>query len=408
MNWNNGQLARHSRRSYNNDTTKQKQYFAQAKRQKITEPRKRKYSAEDFVPSYLEDLPEKGQRPSQDTAQPRESRRRLLTLQDAPPTVSKSDASLENTSLSSHFTEQYDTSIDAKRRKLLQQSDWSGVELQKPVIINITTPNVYRIAEACHQSNRLSALPYKRPVPAAPEVVDEEDNIMWKRFVLGPSQPVVVESAAHCSPDILDAKECDSRGKLGVQAAAAAEAPTRSASRLLDNVSPVPDPPRPQGPTPAPAGSAPPPTVSAEGPCASLSNDPQRISDEDGAALAPVYFREQEDSLEAMTAHPTGDALLGAKPESTTFHPPSLFVGRLATSERGASRRAVVAAAAPTSEPATEQSSARARASIIPARSKAPSARVMSRKRRNKRREDGRPDIRALPNIQGDPIEYTP
>ncbi len=670
MNWNNGQLARHSRRSYNNDATKQKQYFAQAKRQKATESRKQKYTAADFVPSYLKDLPEKVDRPSHDAARHKEPRRKIFTLQDVPETdqqatgYSKDDRCMEKVKRLHSLTGQNDTNIEAKRRKLLQQSDWSGVELQKPVIIrypetarsarkfqrcishdrlgsplaktsrnhittdaiikiasqryrwspgnnsirtwhskghsaapetpavrpgslydisssasksfssfvpespcagralqigrgkaghetqlqsvshtspslfdepmlkaasatqyfhpqpirrmpqsiytrlsdsakngdvafnvgraciprlpsdmstyvaatesksgesvvpetvkkssskisespgearqlvmrnrqslfernialppsgrssppltevvhdgelpkcsdsvpsSFTTPDVYRIAEASHPGKRLSALAYKRPKLAAPDLGDEDENILWKRFVLGPGPPVMVESAEHCGPDILDDKETDNRSKLGVKTSAL-EAPTRIASRL-ENASPVPDTRRHQDSTPAPVGPTPPLTVSAEGPSTasmSLSNNPETASENE----APVYFREQRDGLQTMTAFSTEakdapqPALtevqhMTAKPEST-FHPPSLFVGRLAAS--GDAGTAGVAAVPRAGGP--EQSN-------IPA-PKAPSARVMSRRRRNKRREAGRPDIRALPNIQGDPIEFTP
>ncbi|EGX88457.1 hypothetical protein CCM_08501 [Cordyceps militaris CM01] len=665
MNWSNGQLARQSRRSYNNDATKQKHYFAQAKRQKVTESRKRKCNAADFVPSYLEDLPETLDRPSRNATRHWEPKRRILTLQDMPlpaqqaTDYSNDDRAVENLKRLHSVTGETDPNLDVKRRKLLQQSDWSGVELQKPVIIkypetaraarkvqrhishdqfdsplvkisksqipadtvikiasqeyrwspgnnsirtwhskeqksvpetpmdksgplydissstsksfssfipespcaeralqigrakagrepqlqsvshtspsifdeplvkavsathyfhpqpirhmpqgifarladfvkdgdvavdawraspsqlndtsscvaatesksgdsiipetvkdssskisesprraiqssksnpislsqrnlglapsrlpspqaieavhdetlpkafdslpsSITTPDVCRIAEASHAGNRLSALPYLRPAPTAPDIGDEDENIMWKRFVLGPGRPTMAVSAEQCSSDTPDDKRTS---KLGVEPATV-EAPT---SRL-EITSPVLDSRRLPGPTPAPAGPTPPLAISADGgpyrTGARLSNKhPQTPSDD----AVPVYFREQRNGFEAMTAlpteapeashHPLSEVYhMTAKPEST-FHPPSLFVGRLAASISGG---AVAPTAAPSaSEP--EPSSITA--------PKAPSARVMSRRRRKKRREAGRPDIRALPNIQGDPIEFTP
>ncbi|KAM3502069.1 hypothetical protein MY11210_009178 [Beauveria gryllotalpidicola] len=671
MNWNNGQLARHSRRSYNNDATRQKQYFAQAKRQKVTNSRSRKYNAEDFVPSYLKDPQEISVQQTPETTRHREPRRRLLTLQDLPETVqqttecSKDDRRIEKTKRIHSSKEQDDTSMDAKRRKLLQQSDWSGVELQKPVIItypetarsrksfqrhlshnqfgsplaeassnqisantvikiasqeyrwspgnnsirtwhskgqsalpetpivkrgslydmsssaskslssfvpespcaeralqigkakagrdtqlqsmshtspsifdqplvkaipatqflhpqpircmpqsvyarlsdsalggdaalnlepaslsrlqsdgfsyvsatesksgenvvaepvkedssskisesprdfrqpgicnglpllvecnldlppprrpssqaiagvhdrefprgsdslpsSITTPDVYRIAETSHLGNRLSAPPYKRPVPSAPELGDEDENMVWKRFVLGSCHPVpvAIESVGHCGPDGDEAS--DSRSKLGVKTAAI-EVPTRNASTLQNASPPVPTTRRRQSPTPGPTGPAPPLTISAKGPSTTsmrFSNKPQTTSGDE----APACLGELRDELEAMTAFPTDSkaASQSTLPEvqhmtlkrESTFHPPSLFVGRLASGDAGAA----VAAVPKASE--TEQSSFSA--------PKAPSGRVMSRRRRNRRREAGRPDIRALPNIQGDPIEFTP
>ncbi|OAR03493.1 hypothetical protein LLEC1_04185 [Akanthomyces lecanii] len=671
MNWSNGQLARHSRRSYNNDATKQKQYFAQAKRQKVTESRKRKYNAEDFVPSYLKDVPEKSDGPVQESARHRGSRRKTLTPQSAPEPVlqvagsSEDSKRLEMETIQHNFSDQANTSIDAMRRKLLRQSDWSGVELQKPVIIrypeatrsatkiqrrmphdqlnlprartssyhiptdavikiasqeyrwspgnnsirtwrskgndampetpvvnrgsiydisssasrsfssfvpdspcveralqigraktgqegqlqsvshtspsifdeppakalpaahyfhpqpvrrmpqsiyvrladsakhgdasfkvrqssppglqsdapsfvagtesksgqsvvpetieedssskvsdsarertqprapnrqslfernlvlppcrqsprklteaayhaeppqrsdslasSITTPDLYRIAEAGHTGNRLSALPYKCPKPTPARLGEEDENIMWKRFVLGPGHPVLGESVVDGSLDTLDGEESDNRSKLRVKTSAL-EAPTRMASRLED-ASPALDTRQGQDPTPAPGGPTPPLAVSAEDPPASsmsLSNNPRANSKNGG----PIDFREQLDALGEVGAIPTevtdvshSAALevqhMTLKPESTSFHPPSLFVGRLAASG--------VASAAVAMPNTNEQE----KSDLIPA-PKAPSARVMSRRRRNKRREAGRPNIRALPNIQGDPIEYTP
>ncbi|TQV95258.1 hypothetical protein V2A60_009698 [Cordyceps javanica] len=415
MNWNNGQLARHSRRSYSNDATRQKQYFAQAKRQKVTEPPKRKYNAEDFVPSYLEDLPEKLDRPWIDAKRQKEQKRRVFTLQEVSQTSLQTTQVRENHKCTqrargpSSTMEQGDISIDAKRRKLLQQSDWSGVELQKPVMISypetasITTTDIHGIAEANHPGSRPSAPPYRGVMSAAPTLVNEAENIMWKQFVLGPGRPVLAESAEKCGSDTLDNEGTDSRIKFGINTKAV-RAPTWNASKP-DNASPVPDSRRRPGPTPAPAGPTPPLTISTEVPSMSLFNNPQTTSNN----TATVYFREQGDRLEAMTASPTQakDQLqppvleiqhMTSKPEST-FHPPSLFVGRLAIRRSGgAGTVAAVTGAVETGQ----------NGSPVDALNKAPSGRVMSRRRRNKRREIGRPDIRALPNIQGDPIEFTP
>lgn len=669
MNWSNGQLARHSRRSYNKDATKQKQYFAQAKRQKVTEPRKRRYSAEDFVPSYLKDSPRNSDGPVQDAARHRGSRRKMLTLQREPETVqqvvehSKDGKRLEKETKLHNIAEQNDTSIDALRRKLLQQSDWSGVELQKPVIIrypeatrsatkiqrhishyqlkspvakasnnhistdavikiasqeyrwspgnhtirtwhskgsntmpetplvnrgslydisssasrslssfipetpcveralqigrvktgketqlqsvshtspsifdeplvkadpamrcfhpqpirrmpqniytclsdsgkngdvalevrhasppqlqsdvstfitatesksgesvvrdmirgdssnqisnslreqkqpiapnrqslfeshlvlppyrqsprelmkaayemeqpkrsdslasSITTHDAYRIAEPGHTGSRLSVLPYKCPKSAPTNLGDKDENMMWKRFVLGSGHPVVGESV-HCKPDTLDSEESDRWSSLGIKTSVL-EAPARIASRL-ERASPVLDTRQRRYPTPAPGGPTPPLAVSAEAPSAtsmSLSNRPRANSENEG----PINFGEQRDGLEEVAAIPVEgkDVPQSAfievqhmtlKPEST-FHPPRLFVGRLVANGGASATVAVPSANEP--EPSD----------MIPA-AKAPSARVMGRRRRNKRREAGRPDIRALPNIEGDPIEHTP
>ncbi|KAJ6779772.1 hypothetical protein PWT90_04950 [Aphanocladium album] len=660
MNWSNGQLARHARRRYNTEETKQKQYFAQARRQKPIEPQKQKYNAADFVPSYLQDLPEESKRTSRDGTSRRESRRRILTLQEEPDTTQLAlkppgyECTPEKIKRQNEISERNDTNMDAKRRRLLEQSDWSGVELQKPVIIeypdtarsvkrfqrrmihdpetlpvakvtknhisantvikianqeyrwspgnnsirtyqsnrcsavpgtplatearlynipssasksfssfapespcadralqvarnrmketqlqsvshtspsvndeplvkagatvqyfhpqpirhmpqsiytrlansahdnesefkfdgasrlvsqgdassyvpviatepgesfafetanednsqkisicsresnetgvsnrqslldvdlvmptprqpppqsievvserelakvsdclprSITTPDIYRLTEGWQPGKRLSALPYKGLVQA-PECSNDNENNMWKRFVLGPDHIDAAESAASGSSDTLDIKGTDSRRKLGVKTSAL-EAPTRIASRL-ENKSPAHGTRRRESPTPAPTGPTPPLTISADG---TDSANKLKVTNEDET---PVYFREQRGGVEAMAAFPaeakdephftlSEKQHMTTKPESK-FQLPSLFVGRLAAS----------AASAPVAVPKASEP-----AQDIPVPNTA-SARVMSRRRRNKRREVGRPDIRALPNIRGDPIEFTP
>ncbi|KAJ3488044.1 hypothetical protein NLG97_g6277 [Lecanicillium saksenae] len=141
MNWSNGQLARQSRRRYNTDATKRKQYFAQAKRQKAPESQNQRYSSANFVPSYLKDAPEDLNRTPRDGTGHREPRRRIVTLQAVPDTAqdvpkpSEYESAPSKTKRPNGTLEVTGTNIDAKRRKLLEQSDWSGVELQKPVVI---------------------------------------------------------------------------------------------------------------------------------------------------------------------------------------------------------------------------------------------------------------------------------
>lgn len=669
MNWSNGQLARHSRKSYNNDATKQKQYFAEAKRQKATESQKQKHNASDFVPSYLQDPPGKSSRSPQEARRHRESRHKILSLQGVS-NIGGQSTSTGGADRAKDFeitgkpkrlhgvSERGDADIDAKRRKLLQQNDWSGVELQKPVVIeypetaksaksakrcqrhitrdkltspivNTTTknrsadmvikiasqeyrwspgnnsirtyrskeqhsrsdtpitergalyetsssasksfssfvpespcaeralqiergrmnttqlqsvshtspsifdeplvktvtvpqyfhpqpirhmhrsvytrlsdsahngepvilfepstpstpsklqsdtssyipatesgigeneaaediktnkqirllespringspalfglqpplhrnsilgspeapsvrsveavhdqeppiaaealPNVYSLTSTSHPDNRLSALPYKPPAPPQ-DLACEDENILWKQFVLGASQVGAIGlGEKHCS-DSIGSAEPDSRSKLGIQTSAM-EAPTRIASKFK-NASPVPDTRRRPGPTPAPTGRTLPLTISAEGPySASTAHKPQTTSDDE----VPVYFRKPSKSLEVIAPFSTEAkdisqftlpkmGNLSTRPD-LTFHPPSLFVGRLVAS----SASAPVVVAQDVSEPAKSIS--------VPKTTSAP---VMSRRRRNKRREAGRPDIRAVPNIQDDPIEFTP
>lgn len=269
---------------------------------------------------------------------------------------------------------------------------------------SITSPDIYKTAEVTHSGSRLHVPPYRHPVVTGLEL-GEDENIMWKRFVFGPANVGGVGSAEHSQTDIPDGSGTDNRAKLGVEHSVL-EPPTRIASKLEHTSSP-PITRRHPGPTPAPTKPTPSPTISVEDPylIASASkpnNHPQNVVSDDAA---PVYFRDRA-APAAFSTEQNDDASQPATIETqhmtskteSMFHPPSLFVGRLAAN----SARAAVAV--PCSSKTHDSGSGAIRGAATTVQMPG----LAIKKRRSKKREAGRPDIRALPNIQGDPIEFTP
>lgn len=259
---------------------------------------------------------------------------------------------------------------------------------------SITTPEVYRIPGAGNTDSRSDLPVYKRPVTTLASLGNQDEDIMWKKFVFGHSR-LGSQSAEQPDSDTREAvNDPDSRpmASFGLETSAP-EPPTRIASRA-ENASPDPGTRRRQGPTSAPAWSPPLLTISA-GAARSGAPNPQAMTSEEEA---PVYFRQEQaatgtsaSSFPAEEACASQDAditmrHMTSKPESR-FQPPSLFVGRLASvavPRTGESQSDPAAAAAAEGQQSKKQ------------------------RRRRKTRDAGRPDIRALPNIQGDPIEFTP
>lgn len=698
MNWSNGQLARHSRKRYNTDSTKQKQYFAQAKRRQVTETRRSGYDAASFVPSYLQDANTELNNESDNIVHSKEPKRRLLTLNEPSQSTlavtdhAKNGSDIQKPKRITIDDTERDVSIEAKRRKLLQQSDWTGVELQKPVIIkypemsrsatrarqraaprptisyspgamksynqiprdafikiasqeyhyspgnnsirtrhsiakpatpatpvlsqgryydrsssasrslgsfvtespclrrtlqaangkeqqesqlqgipstspstldevsvnsitraqilhqpqptrkllpsiykllsesvrddhvalssepeiteqmrrtitgsveipgrglsdsvvaetimesisskisespihvqssnlphrqslfgpdgvpspqkqsirstaatyneesqmpicsipsSITTPDIYKFANAKFPDNRPLVPPYIRPAPETGLAVEDE-NIMWKRFLFGHANSGVTESAEHCSSEMPPGKEACSRRRLSDEISAPERPPPTRMATWEENASPEPSTERRhQSSTPRPPSMA----FSTKGPSfpslISLSTGnrkppPKALVSDDGAA--PVYFREQRNGFdgqeyeEAMTAffstseqaEPRPFAMvegqhMTSKPESL-FHPPSLFVGRLAAASNGGAVASAAVAVPSTANQMQQHCGARISSPTATISTETPAPVVPKRKRR-RRRDAGRPDIRSLPNIRGDPIEYTP
>lgn len=146
MNWTEGSLARHARRKgWDQDASRQKEYFAKARSRKRDDARAENERAVNFVPSYMTENTQGNAVSLAFGSQQQNSRRHLQSLQEACDTnqqVSQDNAkpnnwrkraldSLDRVSASSHVGE----TLDAKRAKLLETADWSGVTLQKPLVV---------------------------------------------------------------------------------------------------------------------------------------------------------------------------------------------------------------------------------------------------------------------------------
>ncbi|KAH7325796.1 hypothetical protein B0I35DRAFT_119111 [Stachybotrys elegans] len=135
MNWTEGTLARHSRRKgWNADAARQKEYFAKASARHqqhssgLTRP-------PSFVPSYI---PAANIQPARHHELPRQ---RLVHLSDAASNRSfTAHQSLGN--VGEHqdalLPDPLVVNMEAKRQRLLERSDWTGIDLQKPSAVDFS------------------------------------------------------------------------------------------------------------------------------------------------------------------------------------------------------------------------------------------------------------------------------
>ncbi|KAH7266099.1 hypothetical protein B0J15DRAFT_580069 [Fusarium solani] len=146
MNWTEGSLARHSRRKgWDKDAARQKEYFAKARGRKQEAASGKNTPRVPFVPDYIPREPPAGNSSSSSTHRKKDKspRKRLIQNQNdtneraipssghSQPGQRTSGSLLDPTT----WTNQHrtDVDIDAKRRKLLQETDWSRIRLQKPL-----------------------------------------------------------------------------------------------------------------------------------------------------------------------------------------------------------------------------------------------------------------------------------
>lgn len=157
MNWTESSLNRYSRRKgWNRDQARQKQSFAKARTKtnsialaKSSDPR-----TVPFIPSYIPQ-PAIEKRTTEETLRTRlvgskrSSKRHLAQLSSEP--VCEQEQPLAASSLLGNrkdSTEVRDplnrgepVDLNAKRRKLLRQSDWTGIEFQKPIVVDYDQSN---------------------------------------------------------------------------------------------------------------------------------------------------------------------------------------------------------------------------------------------------------------------------
>ncbi|CAH0058810.1 unnamed protein product [Clonostachys solani] len=159
MNWTEGALARHSRRrGWNEDAARQKQYFAKARAHQCQRPVLTNTSEgtnRSFVPDHIPQTPKSALVNPKITSIPQtsvqKSRRRTQRLSNecrkmAPETFvspffemgrKRGRDSPISKSLSPNAPS---PDIESKRRKLLEKRDWTGIEVQKPLIVDFSHP----------------------------------------------------------------------------------------------------------------------------------------------------------------------------------------------------------------------------------------------------------------------------
>ncbi|KAG9255744.1 uncharacterized protein F5Z01DRAFT_556404 [Emericellopsis atlantica] len=152
MNWTESTLNRHSRRrGFDPDTARQKEYFAKSRACQQQDSRSRRESTSEapFIPSYI---PQASPSPRQTLDRSRESRgsmifnrRKLVPLSseasegeaDTPALGTQQSLGYPQTEQDQHppsHPGRYD--LTTKRRKLLGQEDWTGLELQRPLVLD--------------------------------------------------------------------------------------------------------------------------------------------------------------------------------------------------------------------------------------------------------------------------------
>ncbi|CAI6097670.1 unnamed protein product [Clonostachys chloroleuca] len=157
MNWTEGALARHSRRrGWNEDAARQKQYFAKARAhrcQRSVLTNTSEGTNGSFVPDHIPQTPKSALANSNITSisqtSAQKSRRRtqrLSTRKMAPETFvspffemgrKRERDSPINKGLSPNSLS---PDIESKRQKLLEKRDWTGIEVQKPLIVDFSHP----------------------------------------------------------------------------------------------------------------------------------------------------------------------------------------------------------------------------------------------------------------------------
>ncbi|KAH6874699.1 hypothetical protein B0T10DRAFT_552688 [Thelonectria olida] len=153
MNWTEGALARHSRRKgWDKDAARQKEYFAKARaRQRQRDALlSRDVLEPPFVPDYIPRThpspSAENNAPTRSVAHPKSStsKKRPISQRDqdiaqvgsstSPSSVSNFGRVDPNNLSPNRSSEGAD--LNAKRRRLLEKTDWTGVSFQKPILVN--------------------------------------------------------------------------------------------------------------------------------------------------------------------------------------------------------------------------------------------------------------------------------
>ncbi|KAF7557187.1 hypothetical protein G7046_g6109 [Stylonectria norvegica] len=153
MNWTEGALARHSRRKgWDKDAARQKEYFAKARARKAEGTTSKDSRGASFVPDYIPRSQAPRIQPAGSSPirpKSKAARKRLIHRRKEPHEGTSSISGQSTSSrLGKRSAEPRDDSgpsqrrepvdIDAKRRKLLEKTDWTGVNFQKPISVDFS------------------------------------------------------------------------------------------------------------------------------------------------------------------------------------------------------------------------------------------------------------------------------
>lgn len=186
MNWTEGTLARHSRRKgWNKDAARQTEHFAKAR------ARQRHLSDNlvkpPFVPDYIprsHPVEHKSPSPVAPHPEPSTPNKRPISRRNRDPVPTKSLATLSSSSRPEGVNSLHPSNLDpaqdrrgddieAKRRRLLEKSDWTGMSFQKPVLVSSSKARTSR------------SVPRRKP-PQSPEFARNQKNFVDK--VIGGSR----------------------------------------------------------------------------------------------------------------------------------------------------------------------------------------------------------------------------
>ncbi|KAM0203389.1 hypothetical protein ACHAPQ_003313 [Fusarium lateritium] len=431
MNWTEGALARHSRgKGWDKDAARQKQYFAKARARKHAPASSKGLDVTSFVPDYISQPQHSQERQSTNSTSSRKQRtpRRGLVYKQ-PEVANKSENNLpkdtstrqgkgsaenEQTSNMHIDKDQQDLGIAEKRRRLLEKADWTGVITQKPALVDFSwrkeqsaklpTKPVYdyRPGLTSRRSRQMDCpnssgygtnesstkpgtdlvIPLRSQLPAipnAPDLLDllaaveerhgvandapasreptpdaEDEDEIWKKFVFDDDS---IETSRKARQEAHEQTKRD----LGLKKSNAL-LPFFESTLSSSSVAP-------------PSDVAEPPSTLRNS--SYLHKDSNHNETDDRAQdlrepSGAVQNKDIESTTDSVIAHPASPQPVHAE---FKFHQPRLFVGRLAND-------------APCNPPS---------ASLYDQPRKG--------RRPRKRREKERPDFRAIPNYNDDPIE---
>lgn len=178
MNWTEGALARHSRRKgWDKDAARQKEYFAKARARKHESTTKKTLNPSAFIPGYIpqprngiDQAPSSASSIRNKSSRPRKGlihqhNNRIENISAIPErTVGLQLGRSSNENLNEHHSSPQQESLSAKRRRLLEKNDWTGVNLQKPVLVEFSWQREHA---SRHGRRREEGKPSRRSDPSA-------------------------------------------------------------------------------------------------------------------------------------------------------------------------------------------------------------------------------------------------